>query len=166
MKKIVTLLVAATLVAGCQPAKPTSVVMKSAPANTPGKGEHDHGAGPHQGTIIELGKYHGEFTVDHKKKEATVYILGDDADTPAPVVAEKLMLTIKSPAFSVELKPQPDAKDPAGKCSRFVATHDNFGKEQEFEGTVAGSIDGKPAEGTFKEKDEHDHKNEKNDKKK
>lgn len=165
MKKIITLLVACALIAGCnQPANPTKVVVKSSPANTTtAKGhDHSHDVGPHKGTIFDLGKYHGEFTVDHKKKEVTVYILGDDMDTPVPVVAEKLTLTIKAPAFSVELKAVPDAKDPAGKSSRYVATHDNFAKEQEFEGTVAGSIEGKPSEGKFKEEDhDHDHKNEK-----
>src|SRR5581483_10545550 len=38
-----------------------------------GDGDHDHGPGPHGGTIIEFGKWHGEFTVNHKTQEATVY---------------------------------------------------------------------------------------------
>src|SRR5690242_5939430 len=50
-------------------------------------GGHDHhGSGPHGGTVTEWGdgNYHVEFTVDHDKKEAVVYILGGDAKTPAP----------------------------------------------------------------------------------
>src|SRR5262249_19369201 len=59
-----------------------------------------HGTGPHGGTISDWGggKYHVEFTVDHGKKEATVYILGDDEKTPAPVKASKLLLSINEPA--------------------------------------------------------------------
>jgi hypothetical protein len=171
MKKIVSLLVGAVLVTGCQPpptaATPTKPVIKSAAANTPGKPhDHSHDVGPHKGTIFDFGKYHAEFTVDHAKQEVVVYILGDDMDTPTPVVAEKLSLTIKEPGFTVELKPSPDAKDPAGKSSRFTGKHEKFGKEQEFAGTVAGVVDGKPASGDFKEEDEHDHKDEKKDAKK
>src|SRR5262245_61308003 len=69
-------------------------------ANSGTAGEHGaHGAGPHGGTISDWGggKYHVEFTVDHGKKEATVYILGDDEKTPAPVKASKLLLSINDP---------------------------------------------------------------------
>ena len=59
--------------------------------------DHDHGPGPHGGTIIEFGKYHGEFDVNHKTQEATVYILGADATTAAPIQVEKLLLSIKTP---------------------------------------------------------------------
>lgn len=172
MKKIVSLLVGAMLVAGCQPTPPaasaTKPVIKSAAATKPTTmHDHSHDVGPHKGTIFDFGKYHAEFTVDHAKQEVTVYVLGDDMDTPVPVVAEKLSLTIKEPAFTVDLKPSPDAKDPAGKSSRFTGKHEKFGKEQEFAGTVAGSVDGKPASGDFKEEDhDHDHKDEKKDGKK
>ncbi|MFZ4638661.1 MAG: hypothetical protein ACOYMC_14735, partial [Pirellulales bacterium] len=48
---------------------------------------HEHGAGPHEGTLADWGggTYHVEFTVDHDKKEALVYLLGADMKTPAPV---------------------------------------------------------------------------------
>jgi hypothetical protein len=49
------------------------------PATKGGGKEGDHGPGPHGGTIIEFGKWHGEFCMDHGKKQATVYILGGDA---------------------------------------------------------------------------------------
>jgi hypothetical protein len=169
MKKTGILLVGALLLAGCnQPAAPSKAVgMSTLSVKAPTKEhEHEHGPGPHKGTVFDFGKYHAEFTVDHAKKEVTLYILGDDADTPVPVTADKLDLTIKDPAFTVELKPMPDAKDPKGKCSRFVAKDDRFGKEQEFAGTVAGVIDGKPTSDKFEEKDEHDHKDEKKDAKK
>lgn len=120
--------------------------------------DHDHGAGPHGGTIIELGKYHAEFTVDHPSKKATVYILDGSAKKAEPIQASKLLLSIKDPRFQVDMAPMPQEGDPAGKPSRFVATHDGFGKEQEFEGTVSAEIDGTPILGDFKEKAHAGHK--------
>jgi hypothetical protein len=122
------------------------------------KDAHAHGAGPHGGPIFDLGRFHGEFTVDHGKQEVTIYIYGNDEKTPKPVAAEKLDLTIKSPAFTVELKPQPLDREPAGKSSRFVGKHEKFGHKQEFEGTVVGVIEGKPSQGQFKEEEHKDGK--------
>src|SRR5688572_3193409 len=141
-----------------------AVVIGCAPRNAPPRGgppvahkedddDHNHGPGPHGGTIIEFGKWHGEFTVDHKTKEATVYILKGDAKTAAPIPADGLLLSIKAPQFQVDLKPAPQESDPSGKSSRFVAKHDDFGIEREFEGTLSGVIDGKPYAGDFKEQE-------------
>jgi hypothetical protein len=123
--------------------------------------DHDHGPGPHGGTIIEFGKYHGEFTVNHQSREATVYILGSDAKKAAPIQVEKLLLSIKSPQFQVDLKAAPQESDPPGKSSRFVGKHENFGKEQAFEGTLSGVVDGKPYAGDFKEEPEAPRKDKK-----
>jgi hypothetical protein len=123
--------------------------------------DHNHGPGPHDGTIIEFGKYHGEFTVNHKNQEATVYILGPNAKKAAPIQVEKLLLSIKTPQFQVDLQAVPQEGDPAGKSSRFVGKHENFGKEQEFEGTLSGVVDGTPYAGDFKEREHKDHKHEK-----
>lgn len=74
--------------------------------------DHDHGAGPHGGAIVELGdeEYHGEVVVDGKTHQLTVYLLGKDAKTPAPVEVphvtvvtednEKLQLTAVAAAGS------------------------------------------------------------------
>ncbi|MGL6075434.1 MAG: hypothetical protein ACRC8S_14865 [Fimbriiglobus sp.] len=126
--------------------------------------DHDHGEAPHGGTIIEFGKYHAEFCVDHGKKQVTVYILSEDLKKNEPIAAAKLLLSIKTPTFQTDLVPAPQEGDPKGKSSRFVATHDNFAKEQEFEGTVSGEIDGKPYLGDFKEEEHKDHKRDKEDK--
>ena len=120
-----------------------------------------HGAGPHGGTISDWGggKYHVEFTVDHGTKEATVYILGSDEKTPAPVKASKLLLSINDPAFQVELTAQQLEGDAAGTSSRFVGKHENLGKVQEFAGTISGEVEGTPYAGDFKELPEgHNHK--------
>jgi hypothetical protein len=162
-------IIAASAFVGCaeQPAPTTS----SPPASptTPAAPDHGHshsghGAGPHDGTVADWGggKFHVEFTVDHDKQEATVYVLGDDEKTPAPVAAKdgKLLLTIKEPAFQVELTASPQTGDPENTASRFVGTHESLGKVQEFAGTISGEIDGTPYAGDFKEEPhgEHDHK--------
>ena len=124
--------------------------------------DHDHGEGPHGGTIIEFGRHHAEFNVSHPKKEVTVYVLGGDLKKAVAIPADKLTLSVKTPMFQIELKAVPMEGEPKGASSRFVAVHDNFGKEQEFEGTVSGEIGGKPYLGDFKEKsDGPDHKHDK-----
>jgi hypothetical protein len=114
---------------------------------------HAHGEAPHGGTIADWGggAYHVEFTVDHDAKATTVYILGDDAQTPAPVKVEKLLLTINEPAFQLELTPEPLPGEVNGTSSRFVARHENLGIVREFAGTISGDVDGTPYAGDFKE---------------
>jgi hypothetical protein len=155
------LFLALVVCTGCSKQKGDTPKGSEKSAKKEGDDDHDHGPGPHNGTIIEFGKWHGEFTVNHKSQEATVYILGSDAKTAAPLQVEKLLLSIKTPQFQVDLKPLPQEGDPAGKSSRFVGKHDNFGKEQEFEGTLSGVVDGKPYAGDFKEEEHKDHKHEK-----
>ena len=123
--------------------------------------DHSHGTGPHGGTVFDFGKWHAEFDVNHKSAEATVYILGGDAKKAVPIAVDKLQLSIKNPSFQLDLKAVPQDGDPEGKSSRFVGKHDNFAKEQEFEGTLSGVINGKPYAGDFKELPEKDHKHDK-----
>lgn len=153
------LLTAGLMVAGCGQPAPTS--QKADPkAATKGGGEenHDHDEGPHGGTVMDFGKYHAEFTVDHKAKAATVYILDGKVKNAVPVAAAKLLLSIKAPSFQTDLVAAPQDGDPKGKASRFVAKHDNFGKEQEFEGILSGEVDGKQYAVEFKEEAHKDHK--------
>lgn len=152
-----TLLLGLALVTGCgnQGTSPRG----GEKATTIGGGkeeDHSHGTGPHGGAVFDLGggTYHAEFTVDHRKQQATVYTLGSDAKTAAPVKADLLLLSIKEPPFQVELKAIPLSGEPKGKSSRFVGQHERLGKEQEFAGTVSGLIDGKPYAGDFKEEPE------------
>jgi len=114
-----------------------------------------HGEGPHEGAVADWGggTYHVEFTVDHGKQEATVYILGGDEKTAAPIKtnAEKLILSIQQPAFQVDLMPSSQSGDPEGTSSRFVGKHEKLGIVQEFAGTIAGDVEGTPCVGEFKE---------------
>jgi hypothetical protein len=126
------------------------------PAAAPAPGEpHTHGAGPHGGTVADWGggKYHVEFTVDHEKKEATVYVLGGDEKTLSAVKTNNggLLLTINEPSFQVVLKAAPDPSDPAGSAAKYVGTHEYLGIVREFSGTISGEIDGTPYAGDFKE---------------
>jgi hypothetical protein len=116
--------------------------------------EHDHhGSGPHGGTIAEWGSgdYHVEFTVDHDRKEAVVYVLDGNAKLAAPIEVPSLLLTINDPQFQVELVAKPLAGEKAGASSRFVGQHQNLGSVREFEGTIVGEVNGLPYAGDFKE---------------
>jgi hypothetical protein len=149
---------AALWMAGCDystnapPAEPTVVA-------EPAEHGHDHGAGPHDGTIGEFGggRYHIEFVANHEKQEATVYVLGEDAKTPAPLKTDKLVLSLGD--VQVDLAAQPLEGEADGMSSRFVGTHESLGKEQEFAGTVTGEVEGTPYMGEFKEEaHSHEHK--------
>jgi hypothetical protein len=115
--------------------------------------EHSHGSGPHGGVIVDWGggAYHVEFTVDHDAKEATAYVLGSDATTPAPVKASGIALNIDDPATDVELAAKPLEGETDGKSSRFVGQHETLGVVREFAGAISGEIDGTPYVGEFAE---------------
>lgn len=120
---------------------------------------HAHGAGPHGGTIADWGggTYHVEFTVDHDKQQATVYVLGSDEKTATPIDAESIELAISDPEMQVTLTAQPQEGDPEGKSSRFVGTHEKLGIVQEYAGTMTGVVDETPYSGDFNEEAHDDH---------
>ena len=163
---------AAFYAAGCSQAPaPPQAPAKAAAAKDSDHGHshddgehHGHGAGPHDGTLADWGggKYHVEFTVDHDKKEAVIYVLGSDEKTAAPVKTAdgKLLLTIREPAFQVELAARPLAGEGEGKSSCYGGTHENLGIVREFAGTISGEVDGTPFAGEFVEEPhgDHDHK--------
>src|SRR5262249_38288136 len=112
---------------GCNQGKDTKAKPEQNAGSQKGKvdkDDHSNGMGPHKGAVGHWGtKYHIEFTVDHGTKEATVYILGSDEKSPAPIKAknDELLLTIEQPSFQIPLKASPQKGDPEGKASRFVA---------------------------------------------
>jgi hypothetical protein len=143
---------------GCSGSKPDTSGSSPAATSPSAKQTHDHphsghGAGPHDGTLADWGggKYHVEFTVDHDKQEATVYILGDDEKSAVPIKAQEIQLTITDPAMQVMLKAAPQAGDPEGSASRFVGNHASLGVVQEYAGSITGVVDGTPYSGDFKE---------------
>jgi hypothetical protein len=118
--------------------------------------DHGHGAGPHKGVVFDLGggKWHGEFQPDHKAKSATVWILGADEKTPAPIKAEKLRLVVTNTNPKIEIDLLPTDKGADGAASTFTGKHDGFGVEMEYKGTVTFTLDGKQYSGDFEEKPE------------
>lgn len=132
---------------------PTTADAEGQPTDDHSVAGHGHGNGPHDGVIADWGggKYHVEFTVDHDKTQATVYVLGNDEKTPAAIDAEEIEMTIVDPEMLVTLKASPQDTDPAGKSSRFIGTHEKLGIVQEYEGTMTGVVDGTPYSGDFKE---------------
>jgi hypothetical protein len=155
---VLLMMFAVTILAGCtgKPRGTGKGTNTDTNTNTAKAGEHNHGAtGPHGGLIIEFGDRHAEFEVKHDKQQVNVYILGEDAKTAEPILVEKLSLSIKSPAFEIDLTPMPQAGETGGKASLFTAKHPNFGKEQEFEGDLIEKRAGKdPRRFSFKEEPE------------
>lgn len=154
MKRLTCLVlsVAAIVMAGCETKAPPAPPV--APPKVQSAEPHGaHGAGPHGGTLADWGggKYHVEFTVDHDKKQTIVYVLGSDEKTATPIKASKIMVNIIDPASEIEALAQPQEGEADGMSSRFVGTHDNLGKVQEYAGTISGEIDGTPYTGEFKE---------------
>jgi hypothetical protein len=154
-----------SLTVGCQEqTTPDSATPSTAPAaaatehgqeHAEGAAEHGHGhgAGPHEGTLADWGggKYHVEFTVDHDKQEATVYVLGSDEKSATPVKADKVLLNIGDPELQAELLPVPLDGETDGLSSRFVGKHEKLGIVQEYAGTISAEIEGTPYTGDFKE---------------
>lgn len=154
-------MIAVLAVGGCsQPdAAPPAAKNKTVvdPGDEKEKEGHAHGQGPNGGVVFDLGKYHAEFTVDHGKKECTILILGPDEKTTTLVAAKELTLTTKEtktkegkgvPPMTIKMLPKDEAD---GKAAKFVGADPGLGNVADFDGTVLGEIDGKPAQGTFKE---------------
>jgi hypothetical protein len=112
------------------------------------KVEHDHDeTGPHGGPLAEWEeKYHAEFTVDHAKKQVTVYILDDTAKAAPKIDVAKItnvqvVVAGTKPGIVIDLKH--DAKLSDEKGIAFVGTHDHFAKPAEKFLNISGDIDGK-----------------------
>lgn len=155
MKRWTLFLVGAALVswaAGCgKTPDPAPAPNKSNPS-TPME-VHSHGSGPHGGALTDWGggAYHVEFAPDHDTKEATVYIIGSDEKSPAPIKTDKVHVVINEPMTEFDLLAKPLDGETDGKSSRFVAKHDTIGIVREFAGTISGVVEGTPYTGDFKE---------------
>ncbi len=151
----ICLIVAAVAVTGCPDNKKKTETPKKLEVTK--EDHHDHGAGPNGGVVFDLGSHHAEFTVDHDKKECTIQILSMKNNEPKQVAAKDLTVHTKEtktkdgktvPAMQIKLSAK-DEKD--GKASKYVGSDPGLGNVAEFEGTVIGEINGKGAEGKFKE---------------
>lgn len=153
------LLLVALIATGCSRPSDTKPVANDAKGAKKADAavEHTHGTGPNGGVVFEVGSHHVEFTVDHGKKECTVLVLGDDEKTPTAVAATEFVLITnetKTKAGQI-VAPMTIAMMPVdargGKAAKFVGADPGLGNVADFEGTISGEIDGKPALGEFKE---------------
>lgn len=118
---------------------------------------HHHHAevGPHGGPLADWsdGAIHLEVVPDRDAGAVTVYALDRWAKKPKPIDAGTLTLTLKTdPETVVRLEPAPDAGDPAGRSSRFIARHTVSWPQAKASGTVSGSAGGKAYSGDLSQK--------------
>lgn len=110
--------------------------------------DHDHGAGPHGGSIVELGdeEYHAEVVVDGKAHALKVYLFGKDAKTAAPISATEVMVVTEDDQ-KLALKAAPQSGDGEGKASLFElideAAVDAISKAGYLHGSLQLEADGK-----------------------
>jgi len=129
---------ALSLIAGC------SKGPSAAPASGESHAHEEHGhadEGPHGGHIIELGteQYHVELTHEAETNRVGIYLLGSDAQTPAPIDAHSVMINVRVEGnpeqYILPAVPQPG--DPSGKSSYFELVSEPLHK------IVAGQSDSK-----------------------
>jgi len=120
---------------------------------------HSHGEkGPHKGVLVELGdhEYHGEVVHDEKTNIVTVYMLGGDAKTPAPISAKTVTVNLSHDGSPEEftLDARPDKNDPMGKSSRFVTQGSELGEHLDLDDVtnrrLVVEIDGTSYSGAIK----------------
>jgi hypothetical protein len=120
--------------AGCGSPAPNAPV-----AEAPHDHDHDHAAGPHGGTILELGEHHGELVHDDVAGTVTVYILDGAAAENVPVDAKEATINITREGLAKQfpLTATPVEGEAEGKSSRFVSSDKELGTELDTEGVAA-----------------------------
>jgi hypothetical protein len=134
------------------------------------KGEekkHDHAHpehGPHGGHLVEFGEeeYHGEVCFDGETKKITVYVLDGEAKKAVPIAEKEVTINLvidgKPQPFTAKAAPQDG--EPEGKSSRFelsgsIEVAEHIKDEEDIQGNVSATIDGKPYSGKIVH--DHDH---------
>lgn len=143
-----------SLFAGCEPKgefKTARQINEGKKGGSEPAHEHDS-AGPHGGAIVELGgeEYHAEVVIDGKTNTITVYLLGKDAKTAAPIAAEEVIVVTEDDA-KLKLKAAPQAGEEGGKASKFELIEETtvgpIAKAGFLHGALQLEIDGKPYRG-------------------
>jgi hypothetical protein len=106
--------------------------LKAAKADSHNNESHDgghthYGAGPHGGSLIELGgdDYHAELVLDHDAHAIRIFLLKSDAKTPLLTKSPEATLTLdKDQKLSLKAKPLEGEID--GQSSRFELVDDDF----------------------------------------
>lgn len=118
------------LVAGCGSATPTGTprpdpAVTADSSSSPTDSEHGHKPGSHGGILVSLGRdsYHLEAVIE-KGGQLRLYTLGRDESRVLDVEQQTLKAFIKgageSDAEAIQLAPEPQEGDPAGRTSQFV----------------------------------------------
>lgn len=114
------------------------------------EGGHTHyGAGPHGGSLIELGgdDYHAELVLDHDAHALRVFLLKSDAKSPLPTKTSQVTFDLGKDR-TLLLKANPLDGEIDGESSRFelvdkALIHDLADKGF-LHGDLSVQIDGKP----------------------
>jgi hypothetical protein len=103
-----------------------AVGVTAAPAEGQGHAHAHPSAGPHQGTLIELGKedYHAELVHDDKTDTVTIHVLDASATKAVAIPAKQLTLNVRAGGKPRQfvIKPVPQAGEPANSSSVFAVT--------------------------------------------
>ena len=159
---------------GCGASKTDYKDLASVQANAPK--QHDHathdgahlhyGAGPHGGTVLELGgdDFHAELVFDHDSHAIRVFLYGGDAKTPLPSKAPHATLVLDKDK-SITLRSLPLEGESNGMSSRFELVDENLVHEILEKGFLHGDleveIDGKPFKSHLDihfDNEKHEHK--------
>lgn len=124
--------------------------------------DHHHEHGPNGGHILELGEYHGEIAVTDGRV-LTLFVLGEDAKTPAPVAdaTAKALLKVGSETKEIPLASSPLEGETDGKSSRFAAAADALPAEivdiEGVDGEIILIVGGKEHKASASHDHGHDH---------
>lgn len=159
---------------GCGASKTDYKDLASVQAKAPK--QHDHathdgahlhyGAGPHGGTVLELGgdDFHAELVFDHDSHAIRVFLYGGDAKTPLPSKAPHATLVLDKDK-SITLRSLPLEGESNGMSSRFELIDEDLVHEILEKGFLHGDleveIDGKPFKSHLDihfDNEKHEHK--------
>ncbi|MEZ6075348.1 MAG: hypothetical protein R3C56_06665 [Pirellulaceae bacterium] len=127
--------------------------------------EHVHAhptEGPHHGTLVELGSEEYHIEVTHDANSVTIYVLDSSAEQAVPIDSNEVTINVVHDGKPAQfrLAANPDARDPAGKSSRFtLADAELVGHLDEESAALKLSlmINGTPYGGEIKHDHDHDH---------
>jgi hypothetical protein len=146
--------------AGCNQAPPSPPPPAHDHAHDHAHGEH----GPHEGELIELGsgKYHAELVHDEAAKLVTIYLLGGDAKSAAPIAEESLVVSAvvdgKPEKFVLAAKPLEGEAE--GQSSRFESSEEALATAIDNPASKANlsvTIEGRPYVAPLAHDHSHEH---------
>lgn len=122
---------------------------------------HHHDLGPNGGHLVELGdeQYHAEVLFDASDRSLTVYLLGPDAETAAPVAVEEITFTLDGgdAPQTITLTASPVETDGENLASRFAseagAVPETVRDAEDLHGSITAVIEGTSLTGAIS----HDH---------